>query len=206
MKINDYISVLNKSIYIIFTMVSCSFCGSKTHKVGCCTNPRLTLVYNQLSIIYLSSANRETIFANVVNREYKANELKAVCLNKLSLKTSSKMKAINGLYMHFITAMAGLPAMIYEPAMQYTHPLQYAQILSSDPVDLSSAPDLPLKRQNTILPIYDLSDETEEDVAEECAICFDNINSSERVVLNCEHQFCVTCINDYIKSIISNKN
>ncbi len=49
------------------------------------------------------------------------------------------------------------------------------------------------------MPIYDLSDDTEEETVEECAICFDNINSSERVVLNCEHQFCVTCINDYIK-------
>jgi hypothetical protein len=135
-------------------------------------------MFGQLSIIYLSSLNRETIFTNVVNREYKANELKAVCLNKLSLKTSSKMKAIHGLYMHFTTAMAEFPAMVYEPALPVT---------------------LPVKKKKAIMPIYDLSDDTEEDTVEECAICFDNINSSDRVILNCNHQFCGVCINDYIK-------
>lgn len=48
----------------------------------------------------------------------------------------------------------------------------------------------------SIIPIFDLSDETIVDKAEECAICFDSITCTNQVILNCSHQFCGVCIND----------
>lgn len=48
----------------------------------------------------------------------------------------------------------------------------------------------------SIIPIFDLLEEDTDDIADECAICFDNIIRTNQVTLNCSHQFCGVCIND----------
>jgi hypothetical protein len=163
-------------------MVSCSFCHSRTHNVKHCVDPRISIIYEEINQLYLwllPLINSKETFKILLNGHYTIPQLKAICIIKMVLTPSSKLHAINELYEHFYSLHLNT---------------LYLNILSEEEpeVEIIEVKSKPA----TITPIFDLLEEDTDDIADECAICFDNIIRTNQVTLNCSHQFCGVCIND----------
>ena len=163
-------------------MVSCSFCHSTTHNVKHCVDPRITIIYEELEKIHLflmllPFIDSKESFKILLNGQHTLPQLKAICIIKLGLKPTSKSHAINLLYEHFYSLHINLCANIEEE--------QEVEIIEVKPIQIT--------------PIFDLLEEDTDDIADECAICFDSIIRANQVILNCSHKFCGVCINNCLE-------
>lgn len=164
-------------------MVSCSFCHSTTHNVKHCVDPRITIIYEELDKIHLflmllPFIDSKESFKILLNGQHTLPQLKAICIIKLGLKPTSKLHAINLLQDHF-----------------YSLHINILSNVEEDDVEIIEVKSKPIQ----ITPIFDLLEEDTDDIADECAICFDSIIRANQVTLNCSHQFCGVCINDCIE-------
>ena len=65
-------------------------------------------------------------------------------------------------------------------------------------------PFTPQVKKYNITPVLEVEEKSEEEkkveVEEDCAICYESINYVDLVKLNCDHKFCVSCINCSLKA------
>lgn len=199
--------------------VPCYYCASEEHRLDMCNNDRLmndiTNVF-QLYFTYCCDTENPNIngFHNALRRNFNSKELKSICIRHLGgrdgltkqqyiIHIEDSMKLLIS-YTNIVMESSSPPS-IYDFMQQYmnNNPDQIQDISvvsSSSQVYNYSIIPKSLKTEFNLDVIYN-SNKNNNIIT--CPICLeDNIGITNKIQLNCNHEYCFDCVT----KVITNKN
>jgi hypothetical protein len=182
----------------------CSFCNEQGHTISTCTSELLN-EFENLCLVKKEFCQNEVnvyeLFMSWLLTSYTIDKVlvKSFAVRKCGAATRSNVSTILQKITNYIFSIGEVEA-DYLPL--YTSSYGSLFTISSNLL-LERLPEI---ENNTISSIYIVIDETIEIKTSECPICYNEINKTNCMQLNCSHEFCTTCIKNMIDKCNENPN
>jgi len=193
--------------------MSCLFCNLYTHDIGGCDYSKLPFIFKRVEDCYLAvitqepQHNQNRRFKAIITNNFTNLALRVIADKYANAGTVTTMEVVTDVLWEYFSSIYDVHNEQAINGILPTHPDQIPYFandlaVANDEVNIvvsraSLAPQsFQVKNYYYNISSFLVKQKKDEQCEneEECAICFENINSLDMVKLNCDHNFCGKCI------------